>query len=62
MLAVAAERGVPIQKDSDLVEVLSALDPATVGSDAATALTAALLDGLYGLNDRAKPAQRKPRP
>ncbi len=54
ILAVAAEKGVTIQRDADLAEVLSALGPEGASSDAATALTAALLDRLYRLNDERK--------
>lgn len=54
MLALAAARGVEVRRDADLAEVLSAMDPATATSDAAAALTAAVLDRLYRINDAAK--------
>lgn len=54
MLAMAAARGVEVRRDRDLAEILSAMDPATASSDAAAALTAAVLDGLYRMNDAAK--------
>lgn len=54
VLAVAKARGIAVRRDADLAEALSALDPATATSDTATALTAALLDGLYRLNAQAK--------
>lgn len=59
IVAVAAERGLTVKRDGDLAEVLSALDPATASTDAATALTAAVLDRLYWLNDAAKAAQKR---
>lgn len=56
ILAVAAAKGVQVRRDADLAEVLSALDPAADAPEAATALTAALLDRLYRLNAAAKGA------
>ena len=56
MVALAAARGIEVRRDDDLAEVLSALDPETATSDAAAALTAALLDRLYRLNAAAKQA------
>jgi len=57
MLSIAHERGVVIQRDADLAEALTALDPETASSDAAAALTAALLDRLYRMNHTAKSAK-----
>ena len=54
MLALAAAKGVEVRRDADLAEVLSAMDASTVSSDAAAALTAAVLDRLYRINDAAK--------
>ncbi len=54
ILAVAATKGVQVRRDADLAEVLSALDPASDAPEAATALTAALLDRLYRMNAAAK--------
>ena len=59
LLTLARERGIPVRRDADLAEVLSAIDPADATSDAATALTAAALDRLYRLNDAAKAARRQ---
>lgn len=59
IVAAAAERGIAVRRDGDLAEVLSALDPATASSDAAAALTAALLDRLYWLNDAVKAANQR---
>ena len=59
MLAVAAERGVTVRRDADLAEVLSAMNPDTASSDAAAALTAAVLDSLYKMNAAAKAKNRK---
>jgi flagellar biosynthesis protein len=56
ILAVAAAKGVRVRRDADLAEVLSALDPASDAPEAATALTAALLDRLYRMNAAAKGA------
>lgn len=60
ILALAAERGVQVRHDADLAEVLSAIDPAEASSEAATALTAALLDRLYRMNAALKPAAGAP--
>lgn len=57
MTAIARERGVIIQRDADLAEALTALDPETASSDAAAALTAALLDRLYRMNHATKSAK-----
>lgn len=56
MLEVARQSGVKVQRDADLAEALTALDPETASSDAAAALTAALLDRLYHMNAALKPA------
>lgn len=56
ILATAAAKGVEVRRDADLAEVLSALDASTDAPEAATALTAALLDRLYRMNAAAKAA------
>lgn len=58
ILAVAEAKGVTVRRDADLAEVLSALDPAAETPEAATALTAALLDRLYRMNAVAKAAAK----